>query len=132
MLLIVMMLVACSGDPVDEAVSPCVDEERAEVLSAGASFDGLTITDADPLPAYAGENTWELSLDAGEGCTLTAQTRMPDHGHGGPAPSLEDLGGGDYRAEIEFTMGGYWEITVQVDCPEADEVVIPVAVCVES
>lgn len=139
MLILFATLLACGDADTDTAVSPCTGETRADTLQAGASFSGdamtLTVDVADPEPASAGENAWDISIDAGDtpvtGCTFVAETAMPDHGHGGPAPEFAEQGDGAYTMTVEFTMGGYWEIEVLATCGE-DTDTIPVAVCAES
>ena len=134
-----LMLTACTSAAVDSASSPCSEETRAQTLEAGATFSGesvtVDITAATPATATVGSNTWTVALaSAGaplSGCSLSAQIAMPDHGHGGSAPELTEDGDGVYTVQIEYTMGGYWEMDVAVTC-DALEDSVPVLVCVES
>lgn len=133
------MLMSCTSANVDSASSPCSEETRAQVLEAGAIFSGSTVTmsvtDMTPEPATAGQNTWTVALEAGSvplsGCSLSAGIAMPDHGHGGPAPEAAEEGDGVYTLQVEYTMGGYWEMSLDISCDAVSDTV-PVPVCVES
>lgn len=107
----------------------------------GSTFSGsqatLTVTAATPLPPTSGENEWTLTVSDATGtplddCALTATTAMPDHGHGGPVPTVTSTGDGSHVLQVSFTMGGYWEIDASLSCPAtqtADNVLI--TVCAE-
>ena len=134
----VAMTAACSSSPIDSATSPCTDEQRADVLLTGAAFNGdtlsMTLSSMDPEPAQVGDNTWRFVLtDSGTpqtNCTISAASDMPDHGHGAPTPIIEADNDEGYTANISFTMGGYWEVVMAVECAElTDEVVVKA--CIE-
>ncbi len=142
MLLALILLTACDGgdDSATGATSPCEGETRSEPLTIGSAFSGssttLTVESAEPLPPAFGENHWVLALDQGElpleGCVLSAEPSMPDHGHGGPAPTITEQGGGLYDLSVQFTMSGYWELETQLSCADAgvDDTIV-ITVCAE-
>ena len=137
--LLLLILTACNAGAVDSASSPCSQETRATPLAAGAAFSGTSVTldviETDPEPATTGENIWLVALSSDgaplEGCELSAAIAMPDHGHGGPVPSFSAGSGGEYTVEVSFTMGGYWEMDIDISCPDVTDTV-QVTACVES
>ena len=127
------LLLACGDKDDTGAVSPCVQEDRAVAEVLDTTFEGTifsaTVTAMDPPFPAVDDNTWTLQIDDAAGqrtsCTLSAEIDMPDHGHGGPAPEFS----GD-EMTVRFTMGGYWEVDLAVDCEgETDEILLNV--CVE-
>ncbi len=137
----ILIALAC-GPEVDSAVtpapSPCDEESRADALEPGlvgtpsAGVWTVAVDAADPTPARSGANRWELSVAGGvTGCELTASTWMPDHGHGGPTPLTSELGGGRYALDLELTMGGLWEVTVELTCDGEPDAAL-FAICAES
>lgn len=141
------IVLACGSDPVDsagladEASAPCDEEDRADVLEPGLVADSgslvVAVVEASPMPPLVGDNDWTVSLvdDAGvgvPGCIVEVIQEMPDHGHGAAAPTVEDVGGGQYDVlAMPFTMGGYWTVALEITCPSvADRAVFDV--CVES
>ena len=144
MLLPLLPLAACGDDGEDSgsagAASPCEEETRSPALEVGLTFQGAAATvvvrEASDIPALTGDNAWTLELLSGdqplEGCTLSAEIDMPDHGHGGPAPTFTDLGAGMYSMDLTFIMGGYWEIDAAIACTDASvEDVVELTTCVE-
>ncbi|MFT5684227.1 MAG: hypothetical protein ACI8RZ_005168 [Myxococcota bacterium] len=131
------LMLACGDAEDSSAVSPCAQEDRAvdEVLDAVFSGAALTVTVQAMDPAFPAvdDNTWSLLIedDTGPltGCTLSGTIDMPDHGHGGPAPEFTESGDGLYEMTARFTMGGYWEVGLTVDCETTDDVLLNV--CVE-
>ena len=77
-------------------------------------------------------HSWVLTLERDgepvEGATLTVAGGMPEHDHGMPtAPRItEELGEGRYSlGGMRFHMGGYWEVTIEIESgPTRDTVVI--------
>ena len=131
------LMMACADKGESGAVSPCMQEERAveEILDAtfsGASMD-VTVTGMDPPFPIVDDNTWTLRISdetgALSGCSLSGEIDMPDHGHGGPAPTFIELGEGAYEMTARFTMGGYWEIGLAASCATEDSVLLNI--CVE-
>lgn len=43
---------------------------------------------------------------------VTVSLWMPEHGHGAPAPTATNEGGGEYHIIPTFTMAGLWEVTL--------------------
>jgi hypothetical protein len=103
-----------------------------------AGSGGLTITlfDAQPSPPIVGQNQWSLyvTTPAGSpliGARVAMKPFMPQHGHGSPSRvKVIDVGEGRYAAsDVEFTMPGYWQITVHVAHSEvSDEVNLDVCI----
>lgn len=133
-LLLVALLGACGSDDT-EATSVCDEETRATPLAAGDSFstDGLTVTVSalSPEPPEVGANDWTLAVSDSEGCTVTVSPTMPDHGHGADVGSVSEQDGAWLVDDLEFTMGGYWRVDVEVDCDGA-VTTVPVELCVDA
>ncbi len=103
------------------AVAACGDEPEDAPTHAGT-------TDADPWQVgwefpdapQVGENTLLLTItDDGhgaEGLEVTVEPWMPGHGHGSPeTPVVTEGNGGDYTVEnLYFTMGGPWEVRIEL------------------
>lgn len=126
-------------DDSQQAFVPCEYEERAVPYEAGMSETGeaglvdVALLSVTPAPPDVGASEWLVRIsDADQAsplpdCSVAATGWMPDHGHGGPdgasSPSTEP---GEYVISgLNFTMSGYWEITLAVECPtfEPDQVV---------
>lgn len=126
------LMMACAGPGETGAVSPCAQEDRAVDDVLDATFSGaivdVTVTAMDPPFPTVDDNTWTLQLadssGALSGCSLSGEIDMPDHGHGGPAPELTELGEGAYEMTARFTMGGYWEVSLAVSCASDDVVIL--------
>ncbi len=90
----------------------------------------VTLVDAAPAPPVPGLNVFVLRIEDLEGNTihgaeLTVSEYMPQHHHGSPSePVSEQLENGTYEVSgIEFTMPGYWEITIDVATGELEDTV---------
>lgn len=128
-------LAACDSDP-EGAESPCMEEQRAGALAVGDSFEAggfeVRVESMSPASAVVGENTWELAVAGASGCTVDVVHTMPDHGHGGPMGGVESMGEELWEVQnMEFTMGGYWEIDVEITCDDA-VAEVPMALCVDA
>lgn len=120
-------------DSAAPASSPCDEEDRAGPLEVGQGFEGeslgLTLLALEPDPAAVGNNTWTLDLGL-EGCSALVSPLMPDHGHGGGVGEVS-LDGETLRIEELFlSMGGYWEVQVDLSCPTVEEAIL-LTLCVE-
>jgi hypothetical protein len=70
-------------------------------MKTGKNIVELRLTDAKGSPV--------------EGATIGITPWMPSMNHGTPYESMvTDLGGGRYRTNIPLTMGGHWEITMDI------------------
>jgi len=131
------LIMACADKGETGASSPCAQEDRAVATVLDTTFSGTsidaTVTAMDPPFPAADDNTWTLQLTdstgALSGCSLSGEIDMPDHGHGGPAPTFTELGEGAYEMTARFTMGGYWEVALAVSCTTDDAVTLNI--CVE-
>lgn len=135
-MLLLALALACTDDHMEMAESPCMEEQRAGPLSEGASFSegGTTVTVVAMSPGtpVVGENTWELEVSGSQGCEVSIEPSMPDHGHGAPVGDVIYLDGESWEVQdLEFTMGGYWEVEVTLACEDAPTVV-PMALCVDA
>lgn len=88
----------------------------AGTTDAGVSTLSLTAAfETSPLQRTGNRLHAQLSR-AGQpvtGATVTVALWMPAHGHGAPAPSVVEHGGGEYDAHaVTFTMPGTWDVTV--------------------
>lgn len=138
---LILLAAACGED--EPAMSPCEQEDRAEPVQVGMTAGGpedaigVTLDAADPIPPEVGDNTWTFSIDDGsgaalDGCAVTFDPRMPDHGHGTPTPpEVTDQGDGTYEALFELSMGGYWTVDVEADCGEGDVRSVRFDICAE-
>ncbi len=131
----------------------CSVETRATPYSAGMSetaADGMVVTidNAVPAPPRIGQpdpttrkyNQWTMSVragldggigDAGPGqlipnATLKITPYMPDHGHGSPVNNVvTPQGDGTYSVrDLDFSMQGFWDVTVAVTVGGTTEQVI--------
>ena len=139
-----LALVGCAGDGAEDRPGPCDEESRHEAIAPGtiASSDNddlvVELVEADETPAVVGENSWLIEIRDGggvaiEGCIPSFTPWMPDHNHGATEQSVvTEEGGGQYRVQFEPIMGGYWELTVGVDCVDAPVGEAVFKVCVET
>ena len=113
---------------------PCEDETRAHDVRAGYSAVGgeddslgFTLVEMTPTPAVAGGvNQWSAVLEPVPETAPEVAGWMPDHGHGlAVPPSAELLADGTIVLSVEFSMPGYWELTLVT---ELGEVEIPICV----
>jgi hypothetical protein len=98
----------------------------------------VTLVAAEPAPPDVGDNVWELILsdlsDGSDldGCTVQPEPYMPDHGHGATAGEASaGTDPGSYVLEQGFPMAGYWQITLQLDCPPVGEDRVVFDFCLE-
>jgi hypothetical protein len=129
-------MLACAGGEMDMSESPCMEEVRANTLEQGATFDGDTVSvrveTLSPATPVVGMNTWELAIPVSSSCLVDLVHTMPDHGHGGSLGGVESMGAGVWEVQdLEFTMGGYWEIDVEITCDDT-LAVVPMALCVDA
>lgn len=96
-------------------------QDAGSAQDAGNSQDAgqaeLSLSANFPNAMTRTGNTLDVRLVRGsqavEGATVTVALWMPAHGHGAPAPTVTERGGGDYRAQaVNFTMPGAWDVTV--------------------
>ncbi|WP_050433354.1 FixH family protein [Chondromyces crocatus] len=157
----VMVLVAalmafgsgCDGGDEDGATTTtthghegvCEGETRGDHYSAGMEVPStsgahtLRLQQASPAPPVKGENTWTFVItdDTGAGvtgATVTVTPRMPDHGHGSPQPpTVSETGeAGEFQASaIDFSMAGYWEVTIAAALATGETESFVLGFCVE-
>ncbi len=135
-MLIFSLMIACDGGEMDMPESPCMEELRASTLEQGATFDGDTVSvrveTLSPATPVVGMNTWELAIPVSSSCSVDVVHTMPDHGHGGSLGGVESTSTGIWEVQdLEFTMGGYWEIDVEITCDDT-VAVVPMALCVDA
>lgn len=131
----IWLLLACAAtdDDTSPADALCAVESRGAPLATGATFDGevvtVTIGALDPEPLELGTNA--VTLELSQVCAVSdSSLYMPDHGHGGPVGELVADGTELHTDGMQFAMGGYWELTLELDCEgTADTVLVPF--CVE-
>lgn len=131
----IWLWIACTASDGDSgpADSLCGTESRAAPLATGATFDGdvvtVTVGALDPDPLELGTNS--VTLELSQVCDVTgASLTMPDHGHGGPVGELVPEGTSLHTDGMQFSMGGYWELNLELDCDGAADAVL-VGFCVE-
>jgi len=128
---LVGLALACCGDE-DSAVTGELVE--GAVWSAEQRFQAIFTQ--TPEQAVIGNSTVNMRLmdpagTALPGATVEAEPWMPSMGHGGGGtPVVEDVGGGDYEiSDVIYTMGGPWELVVNVSSGgENDVFAVPVDV----
>lgn len=123
------------------ASSPCEEETRAEPLALGQLIEAeagqlsLRVDAAVPEPPEAGNNRWTVAVSDGQqdlaDCSLALDLWMPDHGHGADTPVVEQPEPGVYDVELDFLMGGFWEVSTQLECGELSDQ-LQLDLCVES
>lgn len=126
------LVTACSGggddsdtdtDGGDSDVAQDLPDGPIDATETGTSWTskgGFELTwTVTPFPAEVGDAALALTVKdrdgafAGEDVTVTPW--MPQHGHGAPGGATvteSDLGSWD--ATWEYSMPGYWEVTVEV------------------
>lgn len=128
-----MWLPSCGrGDDsgVSDIDAPCVDETRALALADGLMVEGdgvsLRLDAYTPTPPSASAtNVWTVTLDPEPAVLPSVALDMPDHGHGAPDGAVAEGADGALTFEFDFTMPGYWTISVET---EDGTVVVPVCV----
>jgi cytochrome c peroxidase len=121
--------------------APPPEMEEKEVSAAvmisdrtKATKDGLFRVSYEPLPdppPVKRVHVWMLRVHdtdgkAVEGAEIAVSGEMPEHGHGMPSePTVSERGGGSYTASgLNFSMPGFWKVTVRVKAGgKEDEVV---------
>ena len=112
------------GNGADGGSSP-VDTYVAGLSKTGAMGRVvLTLVESDPLPRDLTLYTWTILVTdpAGnpiDGARVTAEPRMPDHGHG-TTPLFHDASysepDGHYSLDdIDLFMPGYWTFTFEIE-----------------
>lgn len=82
---------------------------------------------ADPTPISPGPAALDIRLGDSAGAAVTGATlvltpTMPSMGHGiDTPPVVTEIGGGEYRAEWEYSMGGEWEVLVEISGSEGTD-----------
>ncbi|MFW6049549.1 MAG: FixH family protein [Myxococcota bacterium] len=103
--------VGCGGDG--------LGSQETELVSEDGAFSGHFSPDPDPPAAGLTTYLVELHDPSGQsvqGASLEVEPWMPGHGHGSPEPAtVAELGDGAYAVEVFYNMGGYWELTVDVE-----------------
>lgn len=103
----------------------CENDSRVSPYSANMARDGekgalrFMLQSIEPAPPTKGNSRWMVRVtDTADapmaGGTLTADPRMPDHGHGSSVtPTVTDKGDGGYEVNpIYFMMPGVWDIQI--------------------
>jgi hypothetical protein len=112
---------ACGGDADSAAAdlsSPCAEETRSLDFTPGLEADGeglslrLAALSPDP-PTAAATNAWTVALTPAPGAAPAVRLYMPDHGHGAPDGGAVLAADGMAELELDFTMPGLWEVTVE-------------------
>lgn len=123
-LLVLSLSTAACGDDDDNGDNGN-NGDHSQVQSVASDDGHFEATfEPDPDPPVSGDNAVTLSLvdgdgDPVEGAELTVEPWMPGHGHGSPteedieAHSTDD--DGVYHIHnINYNMGGFWELHVDV------------------
>jgi hypothetical protein len=128
--------------PTDGLFVDCSMESRAKPYAPNTversdqgQFD-VTLIDNRPGSADAsnppgtwvkGSNTWQIQVSdtsgqVVDGLEIQAVPRMPDHGHGTSiTPVTTDEGSGGYLiSPLYLYMGGYWQVTLNINPPVSD------------
>lgn len=89
----------------------------------------------DPAPPHMGQAELEMTItdEAGRPVEGAKVSVRGDMSHAGMVPvfgSAEEVGQGHYRAPLEWTMGGDWQVTVIIELPDGTvtERTVPVQV----
>lgn len=102
---------------------------RTRKMSAHGMYDISLVSQVDPVVINE-MHSWVVEIKTPDGQSVTGAKvaidgGMPAHGHGLPtAPRVtKELGGGKYLVEgMQFNMGGWWELKLQIDGSHADDV----------
>ena len=131
----IFALLSCVAQPdTGLAASPiCANEDRGDPLEVGATFTAgavhATVVALEPDPVVVGENRWTLDLSEPD-CEVQVSALMPDHGHGATLEGTTVQGTEVVVEGLHLTMGGYWELTLDLSCGDAQES-LTVPLCVE-
>ncbi len=131
---LVMGLVGCGGTDSTEDATTEPFSRRADGMASVLEVIGAT---PDP-PLRADYNAWIVTLETPDGmplvgCEMTADPRMPAHGHGTtPLPTVTPVDGmdGHYQVSpLNLFMAGLWEVTFRYTCGDLeDEAAVTVVV----
>ena len=137
-----VLLIGCADQ--EAASSPCDDETRSQPFEVGAEAvgdQGLLVVDLVEMgeqTLQVGSTSWMVSIsgvgseELMGGCDVSVTIWMPDHGHGASSPDVSEQTDGEYAVDdLFFSMGGYWTITMLVECGEITDTAV-FGFCVES
>ncbi len=111
----------------------CIPGPEPDVIPVNprqlVTHDGLYTLFLEPerAPFHAGDTSRLTVQVNAEGqpaneCALKITPFMPDHNHGiSQPPTIEDIDQSAFQASWMFTMPGYWEVTIEVDCADGND-----------
>lgn len=110
--------------------SVAIASEPSSILSATADSMHFRVSyksKVEPLPLNR-IHSWILHVESSEGkpvenAEISVYGGMPAHKHGLPTePVVSEIGAGDYLLEgIKFSMGGKWEIWLNISAGDLTE-----------
>ncbi len=118
---------ACSACSAEQVCKVGVCTSTAAPVQDGGTDAGANAAPTMPLtftatitpdPPILGSNKLKVILTGANGvavtgATLSGSTFMPAMGHGSPAPTCSEVGGGEYKClNVRFTMYGGWQVTL--------------------
>ncbi|MBS2032744.1 MAG: FixH family protein [Deltaproteobacteria bacterium] len=129
--LALVALLGCSGSGTPDAGLPdsgvvdCTHDPRVTAYAPNLSVTDpagnrqYVLVQGSPAPPARGNNTWTVKVLDSSGAPLpdldlSANTFMPDHGHGSSVvPTVTANGDGTYAVTpLYFFMPGVWRVTV--------------------
>ncbi len=107
-----LALTACGSSSEEAGVESQTAEGEAGLISCMATPEATPSQGANTFHVMLTDKAASAPL---EGAMVMAMPWMPSMGHGSNEVAAMDMGGGDYHAEgVTFTMGGSWELKVEV------------------
>jgi hypothetical protein len=92
-------------------------ETAERTTSAAAAGPYLIRVEGDPPRVGISALTVEVSGDGGQPPppeSVTFEPAMPQMGHAAPPVAAVEASPGHYRADVDLSMAGQWEITVRI------------------
>jgi hypothetical protein len=143
--LAITAVAACHGGEAppdaDEALA-CQTSGRGDSYVVGLEHPGRTgaldfkLMSANPAPPGRFLNTWTIQINAmasgvvgapATGASMIVTPYMPDHQHGAGAyvVHVTETSPGQYElSEINLSMPGYWEVTIDAQAGAAHDTVV--------
>ena len=116
----VLLIWACT-----EGEAPEVETHPSEVETQDGLYSIHLTPSAEPYASGEGVELGMHLLADGEdveGASVAVTPWMPDMGHGiDEAPEVTEDGMGMYTASWTFSMGGYWELELEIDGSEGSD-----------
>lgn len=120
------VIASCDSDDAEHHSNTigCKDDARIDGTASNLEKKGkngqftFILSETSPNPPARGVNRWTVKVKDAQGntvtgLTVTADPRMPDHGHGSSTQPTVSAEGDAYIVEgISLYMAGLWQVTI--------------------